>query len=65
MIGWGHEIEGLGREDALAYYGRFYTPENAILVVAGDVAPDEARRLAEQPYGPIQPGRPSRCASAR
>jgi zinc protease len=55
VIGWGHEIEDLGREDALAYYGRFYTPENAILIVAGDVEPDEALRLAEQHYGPIQP----------
>jgi len=25
IIGWAHEIEGLGREDALAYYARFYT----------------------------------------
>jgi len=55
VIGWGHEIEGLGREDALAYYSRFYTPENAILVVAGDVEPDEALRLAEAHYGPIRP----------
>ena len=55
IIGWGHEIEGLGREDALAYYGRFYTPENAILVVAGDIEPDEARRLAELHYGKIRP----------
>ena len=55
MIGWGHEIEGLGREDALAYYGRFYTPENAILVVAGDVEPDEVLRLAKEHYGPIRP----------
>ncbi len=53
VIGWGHEIEGLGREDALAYYSRFYTPENAILVVAGDVTPEEARRLAEIHYGRI------------
>ena len=55
VIGWGHEIEGLGREDALAYYGRFYTPENAILIVAGDVEPDEAVRLAETHYGQIAP----------
>jgi len=55
IIGWGHEIEGLGREDALAYYHRFYTPENAILIVAGDVEPDEARRLAELHYGKIPP----------
>jgi zinc protease len=55
IIGWGHEIEGLGRQDALAYYRRFYTPENAILVIAGDVKPDEARALAEETYGKVKP----------
>ena len=55
VIGWGHEIEGLKREDALAYYKRFYTPENAILVVAGDIEPEEARALAEETYGRIKP----------
>ena len=58
VIGWGHEIEGLNREDALAYYRRFYTPENAILVVAGDVEPEEARALAEETYGKIKPRGP-------
>ena len=53
IIGWMHEIEDLGREDALAYYGRFYTPENAILIVAGDVTEDEVRKLAEASYGKI------------
>ena len=53
IIGWMHEIEGLGREDALAFYRRFYTPENAILVVAGDVGTDEVRRLAQDTYGRI------------
>ncbi len=55
IIGWGHEIEGLKREDALAYYQRFYTPENAILVVAGDAEPDEALALAEETYGKVKP----------
>lgn len=55
VIGWGHEVEGLKREDALAYYGRFYTPENAILVVAGDADPDEVRALAEATYGTVKP----------
>jgi zinc protease len=54
VIGWGHEIEGLGREDALAYYHRFYTPENAILVLAGDIELEEGRRLAELHYGGIR-----------
>ncbi len=53
IIGWGHEIETLGREDALAYYQRFYTPENAILVVAGDVEPQDVERLARETYGMI------------
>ena len=55
VIGWGHEIEGLTREDALAYYHRFYTPQNAILVVAGDVEADDVRALAERHYGPVKP----------
>lgn len=53
IIGWEHEIEGLDRTDALAYYNRFYTPENAVLVVAGDVTSDEVRALAEGTYGKI------------
>ena len=63
IIGWGHEIEGLGRDDALAYYARFYTPENAILIVAGDVEPEEALRLAEAALRPDPPAR--RAAGAR
>jgi zinc protease len=62
IIGWMHEIEALDREHALAYYKRFYTPENAILVVAGDVEADQVRRLAEGTYGKIAPhgARPQR-----
>ena len=50
------------REDALAYYQRFYTPENAILVVAGDAEPEETRALAEETYGKVKPrgARPER-----
>ena len=53
VIGWRHEIEGLTREDALEFYRRFYTPNNAILVVAGDVAAEEVLQLAEETYGRI------------
>lgn len=53
IIGWDHEIRGLGRTDALAYYDRFYTPENAILVVAGDVTYEEVEGLARSTYGQI------------
>jgi zinc protease len=53
VIGWRHEIEQLDREAALEFYRRFYTPNNAILVVAGDVTADEIRALAEETYGKI------------
>lgn len=55
IIGWKHEMQTLTREDALAFYKAHYAPNNAILVVAGDVTPDQVRTLAEQHYGPIQP----------
>lgn len=55
VIGWRHEIESLNRQDAIAFYRRFYTPNNAILVVAGDVSADEVKKLAEETYGKVQP----------
>ena len=53
VIGWRAEMEGLTRDDALAWYDAHYAPNNAVLVVAGDVTPDEVRELAERHYGPI------------
>jgi zinc protease len=55
IIGWEHEIAALNREDALSYYKRFYAPNNAILVIAGDVEPEEVRKLAEETYGKLAP----------
>jgi len=55
IIGWEHEIRELSTEDALRFYERYYAPNNAIVVVAGDVVPDEVRALAEQHYGGIEP----------
>ncbi len=55
VIGWEHEIESLGRQDAFNYYQRFYTPENAILIVAGDVEPSQVIDLAKEVYGPVRP----------
>jgi zinc protease len=54
IIGWRHEMETLDRSDALAFYKRFYTPDNAVLVVAGDVGPEEVRTLAQATYGRIE-----------
>jgi zinc protease len=56
-IGWEHDIRKLSRDDAIAFYRAHYAPNNAILVMAGDVEPNEARALAEKYYGPI-PARP-------
>lgn len=55
IIGWRHEIEGLNREEALAFYRTYYAPNNAVLVVAGDVTPEAVRVLAEEHYGVLAP----------
>ncbi|GGL56506.1 M16 family metallopeptidase [Wenxinia marina] len=62
VIGWMHEMEALTQGDAQAWYDLYYSPNNAILVVAGDVEPDEVLALAEQHYGPIpaEPDLPER-----
>lgn len=53
IIGWRDEILGLTRQDALDFYATFYAPNNATLVVAGDVNPTEVLALARQHFGPI------------
>ncbi len=54
-IGWKHEIEALTRDDAYDFYAKYYAPNNAILVVAGDVDPQDVRALANTHYGPLAP----------
>ncbi|RIA47383.1 M16 family metallopeptidase [Dichotomicrobium thermohalophilum] len=53
IIGWDTEIRQLDRRDALSFYERFYAPNNAVLVVSGDVAPEEVLELARKHYGDI------------
>ncbi len=55
IIGWRQEMEALTRDDALAWYPKYYAPNNAVLVVAGDVTPDQVRTLAETYYGVLAP----------
>lgn len=55
VIGWRHEIEQLNRADAEAFYKTYYAPNNAVLIVAGDVRPDDVRKMAEAHYGPLKP----------
>ncbi|QHO79377.1 peptidase M16 [Bradyrhizobium sp. CCBAU 051011] len=61
-LGWRQEIERLDREDALAFYKRFYAPNNAILIIAGDVDPKEIRPMVEKNFGdiPAQPAIPAK-----
>lgn len=54
IIGWRHEMETLGLQDALEYYEQFYAPNNAILIVAGDVTPAEVETLADRHYAPLK-----------
>jgi zinc protease len=55
IIGWRHEMAQLSRQDALDFYRANYAPNNAILVVAGDVKPDEVLAMAKEHYGPVPP----------
>ncbi|WP_343716042.1 pitrilysin family protein [Inquilinus sp.] len=54
VIGWPSEIEALRRETALAFYDRFYTPNNATVIIAGDVDPAAVKAQAEEIYGPVK-----------
>jgi zinc protease len=53
IIGWMHEVSALSRDEAMRFYRRFYAPNNAVLVVAGDVTADEVRKLAAETYGKV------------
>lgn len=53
IIGWRHEMEELDMEDVMSFYRTNYSPNNAILVITGDVDPAEVKRLAEKHYGVI------------
>lgn len=55
VIGWEHELAALSRADAEAFYDRWYAPENAIVVIAGDVALAEVMPLAKRTYGALPP----------
>jgi len=62
VIGWKHEMQTLDREDALGFYRTYYAPNNATLVVSGDVDPENVKTLAEKYYGviPANPDLPER-----
>lgn len=55
IIGWRHEIKNLTHEDAIKFYNKYYSPNNAVLVVSGDITAKELKPLAEKYYGVISP----------
>ncbi|HEY1630105.1 MAG TPA: pitrilysin family protein [Rhizomicrobium sp.] len=61
VIGWPEEIRRIGRTEAKDFYLHHYAPNNAILVVAGDVTPEEVRADAEASYGKV----PARALAPR
>lgn len=54
VIGWKHEVNALNKDDAIAFYDKFYTPNNATLIVAGDVDVETVRALALKTYGKVK-----------
>jgi len=55
IIGWMHEVEELDVEDLRSFYEAFYAPNNAVLIVAGDVNAEEVVAMAQTHYGPLAP----------
>jgi zinc protease len=64
IIGWLHEMQQLNLAEALAFYVKYYTPNNATLVVSGDVDLATVKALAEKTYGKVprraEPGKRER-----
>ena len=61
VIGWAEEVRRIDRASAQDFYDHHYAPNNAILVIAGDVTPDEVRKMAQDAYGKV----PARELAAR
>lgn len=55
ILGWEHEMRELDQKAAIEFYERYYAPNNAILVVAGDVITEQVKKLAEETYGKLKP----------
>lgn len=55
ILGWEHEMRELDQKAAIEFYERYYAPNNAILIIAGDVTPDQVKKLAQDTYGKLEP----------
>ncbi|MGB5562400.1 MAG: pitrilysin family protein [Sedimenticolaceae bacterium] len=59
VIGWMNDLDNMTMQDLADWYRLWYAPNNATLVVAGDVQPEEVLALAERHFGPIKPSEPA------
>jgi zinc protease len=57
-IGWLSDLQAMTRDDLYGYYRRYYVPNNATLVIVGDVDPDDALLRVERHFGGVAPGEP-------
>lgn len=57
-IGWMHDLKTMTIDELSDWYERWYAPNNATVVVVGDVDPDEVHRLAKEHFGPLPAGEP-------
>lgn len=55
VIGWMADLDALQVEDLQVWYHKWYAPNNATLVVVGDVEPDQVIQLAQRHFGPLKP----------
>jgi zinc protease len=55
VIGWMDDLENLKVDDLNQWYQKWYAPNNATVVVVGDVDPDEVYALAKKHFGPLKP----------
>ncbi|MBI1892447.1 MAG: insulinase family protein [Burkholderiales bacterium] len=53
IIGWMDDLQNMSVDDAKAWHERWYAPNNAVMVVTGDVDPQAIRRMAEKHFGKI------------
>ena len=56
VIGWMSDLKSIERDDLYNYYKAYYTPNNAVLIIVGDVNPDEMIKKITHFFGNIQPG---------
>ncbi|WP_078122140.1 M16 family metallopeptidase [Thiosocius teredinicola] len=54
VIGWMNDLDHMTLDDLAAWYRKWYAPNNATLVVVGDVQPDEVMAMAERHFGPLR-----------